>query len=125
MEASMQAITDPKLEAKQRNRRRSMRRRPRTSVKVQCRKGSHGLGPNLAVEMLDLADSGVRVIIGQELPAGAEVEIIIVAYGIREQIKRLGYVRWQLKLENGQFCAGIELQKRINYRDWQNLASPS
>jgi len=120
----MQTTLDPKVEAKQRNRRRSQRRRPRTTVKVQCRKGSHGLGPNLAVSMLDLADCGMRVILSQELELGAECEIIIVAYGIKEVIKRLGHVRWQLKLDNGQFCVGIELQKRIRYRDWQNLASP-
>ena len=119
----MQTATDPKLEAKQRNRRRSMRRRPRASVKVQCRKGAHGLGANVAGPVLDLADSGLRLITTQQLTVGGEVEVMIV--GMREVIKRIGNIRWQLKLEDGNFCTGIEFQKRIDYRDWQNLASPN
>jgi PilZ domain len=121
----MQTTLDPKLEAKQRNRRRSMRRRPRTSVKVQCRKGSHGLGLNIGASVLDLADSGVRLITTQSIEAGSEVEVIITGYGLRHSIKRAGYVRWQLKLEDGNYCTGIEFQKRIDYREWQNLASPN
>jgi hypothetical protein len=107
------------------NRRRSQRRKPRTSVKVECRKGSHGLGANLAKSLLDVSDSGVRLIVAQELDLESEVEIIIGGYGMKAPIKRLGTVRWLLKLEGGLFCAGIEFQKHIDYRDWQNLASPS
>jgi hypothetical protein len=44
---------------------------------------------------------------------------------MKSPIKRIGVVRWQLKLDNGLFCAGIEFQKRINYRDWQLIASPN
>ncbi len=106
------------------NRRKSQRRRPRTSVKVECRKGSSGLGANLGIALLDLSDSGVRLVISQELSLQSEVEIIISGYGMKESIKRLALVRWQLKLENGQFCTGVEFQKRLAYRDWQNLASP-
>jgi hypothetical protein len=116
---------DTTLEAKQRNRRRSQRRKPRTSVKVQCRKGAHGLGADLAFTILDISDSGLRLIAKQETDQNAEVEIIISGYGMKEPIKRIGVVRWQLKLENGHFCTGVEFQKRIDYRDWQNLASPS
>ena len=121
----METVVDPKLEAKQRNRRRSMRRKARTSVKVQCRKGAYGLGPNIAGSILDLADSGVRLIVTAPLNISGDVEVLITGYGLRQTIKRLGYVRWQLKLENGDFCTGIEFQKRIDYRDWQNLSSPN
>jgi|ERR1019366_3402589 c-di-GMP-binding flagellar brake protein YcgR len=107
------------------NRRKSQRRKPRRTVKIECRKGSYGLGANLAVVVLDLSDTGVRLIASQELEAQAEVEIIISGYGMTKAIKRAAYVRWQVKLENGQFCLGVEFQKRLPYRDWQNLASPN
>ena len=107
------------------NRRRSPRRKPRTSVKVECRKGAHGLGANLSVNLLDISDSGVRLIVTQELVVMAEVEIIINGYGMKQAIKRLGNIRWQVKMESGQFCTGVQFQKRIDYRDWQNLASPN
>ena len=112
-------------EAKQRNRRRSQRRKSRTTVKVQCRKGSHGLGPDLASNVLDISDTGVRLIITQSLELMAEVEVIINGYGMKELIKRLGNVRWQVKMEKGQFCVGVEFQKSLVYRDWQNLVSPN
>jgi hypothetical protein len=121
----MESTIDAKIEAKQRNRRRSQRRKPRSTVKIQCRKGSLGMGANLAGALLDLADSGVRLILTQQLVVGGEVEVVIEGYGLRSSVKRLGYVRWQLKLEDGGFCTGVEFQKRIDYRDWQNLASPN
>jgi hypothetical protein len=117
----MQKMTEASLA----NRRRSQRRKPRSSVKVECRKGASGLGANLAKTLLDVSDSGVRLVISQELALQGEVEIIIGGYGMKAPIKRLATVRWQLKLESGLFCTGIEFQKHIDYRDWQNLASPS
>jgi hypothetical protein len=116
---------DRTADAKATNRRNSQRRRPRSSVKVECRKGACGLGPNLAVSALDLSDTGVRLVLSKPLDLLSEVETIISGYGMRDPIKRLANVRWQLKLENGQFCTGVEFQKRLVYRDWQNLASPS
>ena len=74
--------------------------------------------------MLDVSDTGARLIVSQALDLQAEVETLISGYGMKKSIKRLAYVRWQLTLETGQFCTGVEFQKRLAYRDWQNLASP-
>ncbi|MSQ94368.1 MAG: PilZ domain-containing protein [Gemmataceae bacterium] len=79
----------------------------------------------LAVQLLDLSDTGVRLIVSHALDVPAEVEIIIGGYGMKQPLKRMGTVRWQVKMENGSYCAGIEFQKYLPYRDWQNLASPS
>ena len=107
------------------NRRKSPRRRPRGTVRLECRKGSFGLGANLALNLLDVSDSGVRLVLTEPLQSGAEVEVLISGYGMRDTIKRLAVVRWQVTLDTGHFCVGIEFQKRIPYRDWQMLASPS
>ncbi len=117
----MQKMTEAALA----NRRRSQRRKPRRSVLVQCRKGSHGLSANIAKELLDTSDSGIRLVVSQELAPRSEVEIVIGGYGLKAPIKRIGYVRWQVKLENGLFCIGVHFQKHIEYRDWQNLATPN
>jgi hypothetical protein len=113
------------LQAKPANRRRSPRRRPRSAVKVECRRGTSGMGANLVVTVLDVSDSGTRLIVKQALEPRAEVEIILSGYGLKTPIKRIGNVRWQVALENGQFCMGIEFQKHLPYRDWQSLASPN
>jgi hypothetical protein len=109
---------------RQSNRRRSQRRKPRSSVKLQCRKGALGLGPNLSAGALDLSDSGVRLIVTQALDTMAEVEIVIDGYGMKRPVRRVANVRWQVRMENGNFCTGVEFQKQIDYRDWQNFASP-
>lgn len=107
------------------NRRRSQRRKPRSTVRVECRRGSTGLGNNLALIVLDLSDSGVRMVVSQQLGSGAEVEVLLTGYTLKQPLKRLANVRWEIKAENGSFCVGLEFQKAIPYRDWQNLASPS
>jgi len=107
------------------NRRISMRRKPRSSVKVECRAGSCGLGPNVASTTLDISDTGVRLIVSKELAVMTEVEFIIGGYGMSKPIKRMAFIRWQVKLDDGRFCIGAEFQKRLDYRDWQNLASPN
>jgi hypothetical protein len=106
------------------NRRQSQRRKPRNSVRLECRKGTTGLGVNIAVSVLDVSDTGARLVVSQPLTLQSEVETVISGYGMKASIKRLAHVRWQLKLESGQFCTGVEFQKRLPYRDWQNLASP-
>ena len=110
---------------RQTNRRSSQRRPPRSSVRVECRKGSFGLGRNIASAALDVSDTGARLVVKETLEIMAEVEIVIAGYGMQKPLKRAAYVRWQVKMEDGQFCIGAEFQKRIPYRDWQGLAAPS
>jgi hypothetical protein len=107
------------------NRRQSQRRRTRTSVRIQCRKGSHGLGTNVASAVLDTSESGIRLIVAQPLEPMSEVEIIFDSHGMSASIKRLGKVCWQVKLENGQFCIGVQFQKKLVYCEWQNLVAPN
>src|SRR4051812_1813885 len=100
------------------NRRSSERRKPRRTVKVECRNGSHGLGPDIAVGVLDLSDTGVRMIIKSAVAVKKDVEITISGYGMMKAMKVLATIRWVVAIENGQFCIGAEFQKRIPYREW-------
>jgi hypothetical protein len=112
-------------ERKASNRRRAPRCKPRSFVKLECRKGTVGLGLNLATTLMDVSETGVRLVISQELPANQEVEIVLSSYGLKQPIKRLGVIRWQLKLDDGKFCLGVEFEKRLAYVDWQNVAVPN
>jgi hypothetical protein len=87
--------------------------------------GANGFGPNLASTVLDISDTGARLIITQPLELLAEVEIIINGYGMKERIRRLGNIRWQVTLESGQFCVGVEFQKSLAFRDWQIIVAPN
>jgi hypothetical protein len=113
------------IAAKPANRRESLRRKTRASVLLTCRIGALGMGRNISRSVLDLSDTGVRLIVSAELSLPTEVEICITSYGVRQPIKRIADVRWQVELADGTFCIGIEFQKRLTYRDWQALAAPN
>jgi hypothetical protein len=107
------------------NRRKSQRRTPRSSVKLECRMGMFGLGPNLASSTLDLSDNGACLIVTQALDVKKDVEIVVAGYGMNKQIKRSAQIRWQVKLDDGRFCIGVQFQKRLEWRDWMTLVSAS
>jgi hypothetical protein len=93
-------------------------------VRVECRKGTMGLGPNICDTFLDLSEGGVRVIIKTEVPAKSEVEVLLTGFGVHRPIKMIGSVCWVVPLEDGRFCIGVSFQKRLAYRDVQALCLP-
>jgi hypothetical protein len=105
------------------NRRKSPRRKPRTFIKLKCRKGNLGFGANVAVTLLDISETGARLVVTQELTPGQEVEL--EGHGLKQRIKKIACVRWQLKLDDGNFGAGVEFDKPLLYADWQNIILPN
>lgn len=105
------------------NRRAVARRPARRSIRVECRRGTMGLGANLASGCLDISVSGVQVMTKDALKCGEEVEVILECTGIRGVIKRVGEVRWTIPLEAGGCRAGVRFNKYLTFRDVQNLVS--
>jgi hypothetical protein len=99
------------------NRRSSRRMEARRTVTIEVRKGSFGLGPNIAVELLDVSEGGVRVVLKTELHEHDEVEVLLMGYGIRKAIKRVAAVSWSVKLESGLFAIGLHFEKRLRYQE--------
>lgn len=106
------------------NRRTSSRRPPRGNVTITVRKGSLGLGNNVAVLFLDLSEGGIRLIVNEDLDRQSEVEVHISAYGLKKPLKTVGAVRWVMPLDNGLYCIGIQFEKRLPYRDVTTLFKP-
>jgi len=117
-------MESPTKMADRANRRSSQRKSPRRTVKIECRKGSLGLGPNLAAGFLDLSEGGVRLLVKQAMQSGDEVEVMLLGYGMKEPIKRLANVCWSVALETGQHAVGLRFQKILPYRDVQLLSMP-
>src|SRR4051812_42362137 len=86
------------------NRRSSKRLQARSSVTIEIRKGSMGLGANLAVKLLDISERGVRVVVKSSLKEKDEVEITLSGHGVGKAIKRIAIVCWVVVLESGQFA---------------------
>ena len=104
------------------NRRNSIRLSLRSSVKIECRKGTFGFGPNLVVEPVNLSETGVRLVLKAELPKGQEVEIIFQGQG--QPVKRLGKVSVSVPRPDGTFEAGIDFDSNLSYSDYHNFARP-
>jgi hypothetical protein len=105
------------------NRRAFMRRSPKRSSKITCRKGALGLGPNIGVRLLDLSEAGLRMIVKKELTTKDEVEIGLMAPGgVRETICK-GRVVWVVPTADGEFAVGILFEKRLPYTNVIDLSS--
>jgi hypothetical protein len=101
--------------------RRASRRLPLSrSVRVECRKGSSGLGRNLAVSPLDLSETGVRLVLGEALTPGQDAEVLIL--GGAGRLKRAARVAWCRAAEGGHLC-GLRFDQPVPYADLQALAA--
>jgi hypothetical protein len=84
-----------------------------------------GLGPNLAIALLDVSMGGARLVLSQELAIQHEIEVELEVYGLTRPMRRLANVRWQIRLDNGTFCTGVEFDRQLAYADWLHIVVPS
>jgi hypothetical protein len=107
-----------------RNRRQGMRKTPRSTVKVECRAGSSGLGKNIVAQFLDVSEGGARLVVTEALAPQKEVEVLIFGASQSKPLKRLANVCWALPLEDGNFCVGLAFQKRLLFTEVSQNARP-
>lgn len=81
-----------------------------------------GLGPDLALFLIDVSEDGIGVRLKCPLATLDEVEVELLAPGFRKPVKRQGNVRWCRGLEDGTFLAGINLHKRLAYAEVDQIA---
>jgi PilZ domain len=106
------------------NRRQGHRKNPRSNVIVECRRGSLGLGKNIAVSFLDISEGGVRLTVKEMLAAEQEVEVTLLGCQVGKPIKRLGKVCWAVPIESDGCCIGVEFEKRLPYVEVMRIAKP-
>jgi hypothetical protein len=107
------------------NERRTNKRLPaRSTVMIEIRKGVMGLGPNLALNLLDLSVDGAGVLMEGKLQVNDDVEILLSGHGIRSKVKRLAKVRWVTKLEPVHFVMGFKFEKPIPTSDLDSFVRP-
>jgi hypothetical protein len=103
------------------NRRGSLRRAPRGKIKIVCRRGSLDLGPNQALSVLDISETGIRLLLREALRPGQEVSITLEGVGGVRPVLRLGRVAWSVLAADGSYCVGVNLEKRLDYRQFVEL----
>ena len=104
------------------NRRLSRRRPAKGRVKVACRRGALDIGSNLALSLLDVSETGARLMVKQALEPGREVSIGLEGQSSIRPIPRVAVVAWCVAAADGAFCTGVIFQKRLAYRDLLELS---
>lgn len=103
------------------NRRGASRLKPKATSKVVCMTGKFGMGPNVAVSLLDVAELGIRLVLKTAVPVGSEVEVGLEAPGDRRPTTVPGEVVWCVALADGNHCIGVRLRKPLPYPLLQGL----
>ncbi len=99
-----------------------MRRTAKRSTHVSCYRGAMGLGKNVARAILDLSETGVRLLVDHSLTAGEEVEVNLEGIAHRKPVRLRAEVIWCLPMqEEGIYCAGISFRRPLQFRAMQEM----
>jgi hypothetical protein len=118
----MSSATPP--QPSQPNRRSARRLQPRSNVRIECRKGTLGLGPNLAQGAVDISQTGVCLLLTEALDRGQEVEILIPDTGCGHPLKRTGRAVWSQPAAGGRYQTRLRFDAGLSYLEVQALARP-
>jgi hypothetical protein len=99
------------------NRRNFLRRLASSKIKVICRKGNLDMGPNLAKAVLDISESGVRLVLKAPIEVGQYVSVSLEGVLHMRPIVCTGKVVWTAELAEGGYCVGVRLEKYLTYKD--------
>ena len=108
-----------------RNRRLSRRKSPKGEVEVLCQKGRYGLGPNLALAVLDVSEAGIRLLLTAPLEHGQEFTLILSTPGRGRPLKAVARAVWSVETAAGTYCVGGSFERRLSFVDLVGLATVS
>jgi len=105
------------------NRRADTRHPPRARVKVECRRGAAGLGPNLATELIDLSQLGAKITAKSELQIAEELEITLLSHALQKPVKVLANVVRAEVMKDSRFRYGVRFQRPVSYAELRLLTN--
>lgn len=105
-----------------RERRTLVRRPARPGVRVAFRSGTLGLGPDLAIGLIDVSEDGLCVAVKVAVAAGSDAEVVLDKVGSSRPMKFVADVRWCAGDPAGGYRAGLRLRRRLPWRDLMDLA---
>jgi PilZ domain len=101
------------------NRRRGCRLKAKPSIRIDLTKG--GFGRSLARSILDISQTGVRLVVKEPLAANQEVLVELECMNHRGPIKSRGRVIWCQCLADGTHCVGVDFASPISHYDFIQL----
>ena len=119
-------MTEPNLppEPKKPNKRRSRRCAARGTTRLRVYRNALGLGPNIASTLLDLSETGLRVVLKESATVEQEVEVNLESTATGRMTKTTAIVVWVIPSSEGGFVVGLHFQKALGYSDLQALTKP-
>jgi hypothetical protein len=114
-------MTSPQLTTT--NRRAVSRRPPKRTTRATCRKGSLGLGSNLAVEVDNISETGARLVLATPLEKGKEIEMTLHGPARTQIVTLMARVVWCIDNANGTYTVGARFHKRMDYREFLAMVS--
>lgn len=104
----------PSTPPARKNLRRARRMASKGGTKVKAYRNWLGLGPNIAIRALDISETGVRLVVKEELPDNHEFEVTLEGPAL-QPFKCLANVVWCVKAEDGTFLVGASFQKSVPF----------
>jgi hypothetical protein len=94
---------------------RGSRRRPVTrKVEFAVSSGKLGVGPNIGLEMVDVAEEGLGLRLSENVQIGRELTIEMILPGTQKPLRLVGEVRWTQAAGDGTFLVGVWLRWRLS-----------
>jgi hypothetical protein len=82
------------------------------------------MGPDLALDVLDVSATGIRLLLNAPLARGQRVEVILEGPGEGLPARHLGRVVWSVPVAGGRCCVGTQFDKPLSSLTLQALTSP-
>jgi hypothetical protein len=103
------------------NQRMARRLQAKKSAKVHATRNWLGLGPNIAIQILDISESGIRLLLREPMETGKEFEVTLEGPGSRPN-RHLAQVVWCVALPDGSYVVGAKWEKYLPYPELLSLA---
>jgi len=103
-------------------RRTLPRRRARHGTRAELRRGLLGMGPDLAVELVDVSQEGARIRLKAPVCPGEQVEVALWPPGGLRSLRGPAVVRWCRPAADGTAQAGVRFRVRMTLNDLAKLA---
>jgi hypothetical protein len=109
-------------EGPRQERRLTRRRAARGGARAEVRRGDLGLGPDVAVALVDVSEDGVGIRTKVEVQVDDGVTVGLGRPGGGKLLVAQGIVRWCRPEPDGRFRVGLALRRRLTHADLMDLA---
>jgi hypothetical protein len=90
-------------------------------VEISCRRGSTGIGPDIALVLRSLSEAGARLLVTAALAPNEEVEIEFRSSLLPRPSKVLAEVVRIKAVPGNVYCAAVRFQRRLTYAEFGRL----